>query len=180
MANVTPTTPVRAFPSSSLKVPANFTKRGTGNGGTTSRGAWTVPLGACGSAATGCCACTAGITKPNVNRKAIPTYLAIRFMGLPLSSGAEEIRILFRGRPQRTSTEGGTNQGKLGDDPENCANTTLAFVKCQRKMLQCLIDKRVCYRKFLSCFEYTYTDYFQNCSPHYCILQTDADRQRKS
>ena len=47
-------------------------------------------------------------------------------------------------------------------------------------MLQCLIDKRVCYRKFLSCFEYTYTDYFQNCSPHYCILQTDADRQRKS
>jgi hypothetical protein len=60
-------------------------------------------------------------------------------MGSPLSSEAEEIRILFRGRPQRTSTEGGTSQGKLGDDPENWANITLASVQSQFKMWQRLI-----------------------------------------
>src|SRR5713101_1072594 len=134
MANVTPTIPVRAFPSSSFIVPANFTNRGTGNAGTNSAGACTTRLGACGSAATGCCACTPGTPKHNANRKVIPTYLAVRFMGLLLSSGTERIRIIFRGRPQRASAEGGTNQGKLGDDPENCANATLAFVQSQLKM----------------------------------------------
>src|SRR6266478_10170655 len=93
MANVTPTTPVRGFPSSSFNVPANFTNRGTGDGGTTSRGACTIPLGACGSAATGCYACIPATPRPIENHKPTPTHLMVRFMGAPLSSETEEIQI---------------------------------------------------------------------------------------
>jgi hypothetical protein len=53
------------------------------------------------------------------NNKTTPNHLTVRFMGSPLSSEAEEIRILFRDGPQRTSTEWETNQGKLGDDPKS-------------------------------------------------------------
>src|SRR5216684_248383 len=135
MANVTPTTPVRGFPSSSLKTPANFTKRGTGNAGTNSAGVCTVRLGACGSALVGCCACTPGTPKPNASRKVIPRYFTVRFMGVFLSSEAEEIRVLFRGRPQHTSTQGGTNQGSWPRDPGKYANTTLDFTQSQLKIV---------------------------------------------
>src|SRR6266436_840129 len=103
MANVTPTTPVRGFPSSSFIVPANFTNRGTGNGGTTSRGACTVLLGACGSAATGCCACIPATPKPRKNTKPVPTDLMVQFMESPLSAEAEEVQIFYRVTEQRTS-----------------------------------------------------------------------------
>src|SRR5260370_41696709 len=84
MANVTPTFPVRAFPCSSFNVPANFTNRGTGNAGTTSVGVCAVLLGACGSATSGCCACTPGRLKPKKkkNRKPIPAHFTVRFKGV--------------------------------------------------------------------------------------------------
>src|SRR6266436_8613148 len=89
MAKVTPTTPVRGLPNSSFNVPANFTKRGTGNAGTTSCGVCTVRLGACGSVLTGCCACIPATPKPRENNKPTPTHLIVRLMGSPLSSAAE-------------------------------------------------------------------------------------------
>src|SRR6266446_7464216 len=136
MANVTPTTPVRGFPSSSFIVPANFTNRGTGNAGTNSPGVCTTRLGACGSAATGCCARISGTPKHNASSKAIPRYLAVRFMGSPLSSATEEIPDFLSGQAAACFCRMGNNQGKLGDDPENFANTTLAFIQCQLKMSQ--------------------------------------------
>src|SRR5713226_3622937 len=99
MAKVTPTIPVRGWPRSSLKVPANFTKRGTGNVGTSSDGACAVRLGACGSAAIGrCCACTPAT--PRKNTKHNRDHLAVRFMGPLLSSHAEGIKILSGSEPR--------------------------------------------------------------------------------
>jgi hypothetical protein len=134
MANVTPTIPVLAFPSSSFIVPANFTNRGTGNAGTNSAGVCTVRLGACGSAATGCCARTPGTPKHNASSNINPRHLAVRFMASPFSSATEEIPDFLSGQAAACFCRMGNNQGKLGDDPENCANTTPAFVQSQIKM----------------------------------------------
>src|SRR5260370_30662746 len=89
MANVTPTIPVRGFPSSSFNIPANFTNRGTGNVGTNSAGVCTVRPGACGSALTTCCACIPCTPKPRQKNKPIPAHLMVRFMGAPPSPAAE-------------------------------------------------------------------------------------------
>src|SRR6266851_5453067 len=93
MAKVTPVTPARGFPNSSFNVSANFTNRGTGSAGTTSRGACTVPLGASGSAATDCCASTRGTPKPKQNTTPTPIHLMVRFMTPLLSSETEEIQV---------------------------------------------------------------------------------------
>src|SRR6266849_9049347 len=118
MAKVTPTTPVRGFPCSSFNVSANFTNRGTGNVGTNSGGT-TVRLGACGSAATGCCACIPAAPKPRENNKPTPTHLMVRFMGSPLSSAAEEVQIFSRVTEQRTSAKNGDGPREAGNDPGN-------------------------------------------------------------
>src|SRR2546422_4930092 len=119
MANVTPTTPVRGLPSSSLEAPANLTKRGTGNGGTTSRADCSRPLGVCGSALTGCWARIPVTPKPRENNKPTPAHLTVRFMGSPLSSAAEEIQIFSLVKPRRASTEG-DDPRKLGSGPGDC------------------------------------------------------------
>src|SRR6267143_7040919 len=110
MANVTPTTPVRDFLSSSFNVPANFTRRGTGKAGTNSRGVCTVRLGACGSALTGCCACIPAAPQPRENNKPTPTHLMVQFMGSPLSSATEETQIFSRVKPRRASNEWGRSK----------------------------------------------------------------------
>src|SRR6266481_10011756 len=127
MANVTPTIPVRAFPSSSFNVPANFTNRGTGNVGTNSAGVCTVRLGACGSAATGCCACIPATPPPRESNKPTPTHLMVLFMGSPLSSAGEETRFSLGSGSSVLPTKMGTFKGKPGDDPGNYGTTTLDF-----------------------------------------------------
>src|SRR5882762_11669854 len=141
MANVTPTTPVRAFASSSLNTPANFTNRGTGSAGTNSPGVCTVRLGACGSALTGCCACIPATPQPRENNKPTPAHLIVRFMGSPLSSAAEGRNSDFlAGQAVACFYLKGTIHGKPGDDPENYANTTLDFMQSQLK--QVLFDSQ--------------------------------------
>src|SRR6266403_4343287 len=108
MAKVTPTTPVRALPNSSFNVPADFTRRGTGKAGTNSAGVCTVRLGACGSAATGCCACTPATHQPRENNKPTPTHLMVQFMRHP-----SHLQL----KKSRFSRGSGGTLLPIGDDP---------------------------------------------------------------
>src|SRR5215472_15618889 len=97
-------TPLRGLLCSSLNTPPNFTKRGTGKAGTTSRPLCAVLLGDCGSAFADCCA--RAKDRPTLINKSqvIATHLTYPFMGIILLIGNKKIQISFQGRPQRIST----------------------------------------------------------------------------
>jgi hypothetical protein len=99
-----------------LKVPANFTNRGTGNVGTNSGGVCTARLGACGSALTGCCACASGTRQPKKNKKPIVAHLMVRFMGIT-SMGKRSYRARLERLGIERIREIARENGKKGGRP---------------------------------------------------------------
>src|SRR5712692_3516962 len=120
MAKVRPTVLLSGLPCASFNVPANLIRRGTANVGTTSLGACAVRLGACGSAATGCCcACAAATPKHKTNTTPTPIHLTVRFMAPLLSSQAEVFIIFSWIRAAARCLPKGDNPKKLGDGPRD-------------------------------------------------------------
>src|SRR5712692_2934344 len=133
MAKVRPTVLLSGLPCASFKVPANLIRRGTANGGTTSRGACAVRLGDSGTAVTGprpcleasssdtgrCCACAAATRKHKTNTTPTPIHLTVRFMAPLLSSQAEGFIIFSWVRAAARCLPKGDNPKKLGDGPRD-------------------------------------------------------------